>query len=444
MTLTGKETGALALQYAPLWGARLDEVALETAAEAGGRNIRRVLAILHQLYANTVGSSETITAKAVELAAETRRQLAVETGRPDAVIEEVVRAAGGRVTRNDTLFGRLQFDFVARRGDELRLVADVRHAATSAELTRLLDDFSIAVGALRTRHPSARGLLVATGAVDPAALALLDAVPGVETLPGEGPGWEPALRNAATTAFEANSDPGAPEDEPAMALEEAARERLRDARVKYEMAAAVTRSRLEGIDFGSDVRGAATATLARDSAPKEAGSAFGPDSVVLDSFSESMRMQTPTFLSSLLAPNYLPWLAAFLLGFGLLIVMVVSPRLAFAVFSGLTFSSPGAQDQFVAVVFLLVVLFILMTGFFLVRRYHAEQRAFMRYQRWGRQKLEEMLVGGVPGEELLRMKNWLIDAPDATGGFLGAFTHANEVLPPWLRDDKFQVREAKR
>jgi hypothetical protein len=85
----------------------------------------------------------------VESAAETRRRLAAETGRPDVVIEEAVRAAGGRVTRNEALFGRLRFDFVARRGEELRLVADVRHTATSAELTRLLDDFSIAVGALR-------------------------------------------------------------------------------------------------------------------------------------------------------------------------------------------------------------------------------------------------------------------------------------------------------
>jgi hypothetical protein len=76
----------------------------------------------------------------VESAAETRRRLAAETGRPDVVIEEAVRAAGGRVTRNEALFGRLRFDFVARRGEELRLVADVRHTATSAELTRLLDD----------------------------------------------------------------------------------------------------------------------------------------------------------------------------------------------------------------------------------------------------------------------------------------------------------------
>lgn len=187
VTLTGDETGKLALQYAPVWGTRLDRAALDAVAEAGGHNIRRVLAILHQLHANTASSSGPISATEVGSAVETRRRLAAETGRPDAVIEEAVRTVGGRVTRNEALFGRLRFDFVARQGEELRLVADVRHAATSADLTRLLDDFSIAVSALRTRYPSARGLLVATGAVDRTALSLLDAMPAVETLPGKGP-----------------------------------------------------------------------------------------------------------------------------------------------------------------------------------------------------------------------------------------------------------------
>ncbi|MEA2881138.1 MAG: hypothetical protein QOH32_357 [Bradyrhizobium sp.] len=435
VTLTGQETGKLALQYAPGWGARLDEAALEAAAEAGGRNIRRVLAILHQLYANTIGSSGPIPAKAVELAAETRRRLAAETGQPDRVIEEVVRAAGGQVTRNETLFGRLRFDLVARRGGELRLVADVRHAATSAELTRLLDDFSIAVGALRMRHPSTRGLLVATGAVDPAALALLDAVPGVETLSGEGPGWEAALRSAATMAFEASSAPLVPETESAMALEDSAREQLRETRVQHETAAAVTRSRLEGIDFGSDLRGAATATLARESAPVVPGSAFGPESAVLDSFSESMRMQAPTLLTFLLTPNYLPILALFLLCFGFLMVFFAAPKTALAVLPDIAFSSPGSEQRFLALIFLAVFVVALASAFLLIQRYHGERRAFVRYQRWGRQKLEEMLVAGASGDELLRVKNRFIDAPDATGGFRAAFAYANELLPPWLRDE---------
>ena len=67
--------------------------------------------------------------------------------------------------------------------------------------------------------------------------------------------------------------------------------------------------------------------------------------------------------------------------------------------------------------------------------YQTERRAFVRYQRWGRQKLEELLVNGASGELLLRVKNRLIDAPDASGGFRRAFKYANEGMPFWLRED---------
>jgi len=436
VTLTGKETRQLALQYAPEWGSRLDDAALEAVAEAGGRNIRRVLAILHQLHADTADSSGQIGAMAVEVAAETRGRLAAETGRPDAVIEEAVRAAGGEVTRNEALFGRLRFDFVARQGEELRLVAEVRHVATSAELTRLLDDFSISVRALQTRHLFARGLLVVTGAVDRAALALLDVMAGVEALPGEGPGWEAALRSAATAAFEANRVPAAREDENAASRDEEAREALRKARLTHEAAATATRNRLEVIDFGTDERGAATAALARGSAPPVPASAYGPDAVVLDSFSESMRAQAPTGLSILFTPTHLPLLMAFLLCSVILLFLLVRGefawRMLFAIFPHL--EDPSELSPFFAAIVLQVVVMASVTGFMLAQRYQADRRAFVRYQRWGRQKLEEMLVNGASGEKLLRVKNRLIDAPDASGGFRNAFSYASEALPPWLRD----------
>jgi hypothetical protein len=343
------------------------------------------------------------------------------------VIEEAIRAAGGRVTRNEALFGRLRFDVVARWGEELRLVADVRRAATTAELTRLLDDFSIAVHALRSRHPFARGLLVATGAVDRAALALLHNVAAVDTLAGEGPGWEAALRSAVTAAFEANSVPATPEDETAMAQEEAAREALREARVTYETAAAATRSRLETIKFGSDERGAATAALARGSAPAVPISVYGPDAVVLDSFSEGMRAQTPTVLSVLLAPNNFLFLVALVLSVGVLIPVLLGSDLVWRIFG----SDPGSGQRIAGLIFVLAFM-IFVTGFTLTRRYQVEHRAFLRYQRWGRQKLEEMLVAGKPGDELMRTKNRLIDAAEASGGFNRAFKYRNDA---WPRDD---------
>jgi len=41
---------------------------------------------------------------------------------------------------------------------------------------------------------------------------------------------------------------------------------------------------------------------------------------------------------------------------------------------------------------------------------------------------------------LLRIKNRLIDAPDASGGFRNAVEAANEVLPLRLRDDPAQMQ----
>jgi hypothetical protein len=433
VTLTGKEIGQLVLHYASQWAGRLDEAALEAVAEAGGRNIRRVLAVLYQLHADTIGGSGQIGAAAAEAAAETRRRLAAETGRPDAVIEEAVRAAGGRVTRNEALFGRLRFDLTARRGEELRLVVDIRHAATSAELTRLLDDFSIALGALRPRHPSVRGLLVTTGAVDRAALALVDAVEAVEALPGEGPGWEAALRSAVTAAFNASPLRATQQDEDDWEPEEEeALERLRQVRAEHEEAAAATLSRVEEIDFGVGERGAAAAALARGTAPSAPASAYGPDTIVLDSFSESMRTQAPTVLSFLLTPVNFPLLALFAISVTFLLAVLWGGGFVWRVILGPMYGSE-MHDPVVGMVFLAGFVTLLMIGLVLAHRYHAESRAFVRYQRWGRQKLEELLVRGTPHHELLHAKNWIIDAPDAAGGFRRAFEHASEILPSDLR-----------
>jgi hypothetical protein len=426
VTLTGKETGQLARQYQPNWGARLGESALEAIAEAGGRNIRRVLAVLYQLYADTAAGNGPIGAAAVEAAASTRRRLVTETGRAEAVIEEAVRAAGGRVTREEVLVGRLRFDLVARRGEEVRLAVDIRYAATSLELRRLLYDYAVAMSSVQARHPFARGLLVATGAVDPDAFLPLDDIPGVQALPGEGRDWEAKLRSAATEAVESSSVPAMPPvDETAIVREEAARETLREARVTHEAAAAATRSRLEAIDFGSDERGVATAALVRGSAPAVPMSAYGPDASVLDDFSESMKIQNPTFMSFLGSPTGFISLTLLLMSVGALLILGPSDLIR----------TVGANSvvgpMFIPVLVLLPIVLVVL----IPQRYHVEKRAFRRYQRWGRQKLEEMLVSGAPGEELLRVKNRLIDAPDASGGIRSAFEYASEVLPPQFRDD---------
>lgn len=424
VTLSGKEIGQLVLRYAPQWGRRLDDDALEAVAEGGGRNIRRVMAVLHQLYVDTALGTEPIGIVQADAAVERRRRLASETARPDAIVESTARALGGRVSRNETLLGRLHFDLSVRRRQELRLLVDVRHAATSADLTRILDDFTIAIRALRARHPKVRGLVVATGAVDGAALSLLDRLKGVDALAGEGPNWEEQLRGAVVAALEESLDTEGTDSESVLEEDEAARESLRQARLARDKEAEATRGRILGIDFGSDERGVAAATLARETSPAASTSVYGPDAAALDSFSESIRAQAPTLVSILVAPTSLPFL----------LVMVASAAVFFSGLAEREWIYAAFPREMALMLNLYAIVFLFMSVIFLLRRYQQERRAFVRYQRWGRQKLEELLIRMTPSDELLRVKNRLIDAPDASGGFKNAIEHANGHLPDAVRD----------
>jgi len=511
VTLTGREIEQLVRIAAPAWRVRLEESALETVAEAGGRNIRKVLALLHQLYGDTAAGTFQIGPAMVQAAAETRKRLAAETGRPDEVIEEVVRAAGGETKRNELLFGKLRFDLVVRHDTELRLVADICHAATTAELARLLEEFSIAFGALRRRHGRARGLLVVTGAIDRAALALLDPLPGVEALAGEGPDWETTLREKVLTAV--RGDHGADEmaHEVSLAREDAARARLREERATQGAAAAAAHERVAGIDFGSDERAASVSAMVVNAAAGPPTSVYGPKIDVLDSFSEAMNSQRPSMYNTLISSKMI--MTVVIIGtlsvvsiFGLedldnnvkyridsydseitKISMIIrkNEQEADERLSRLRASLSSATladqqeilkkidneemrngrwtDQFQSRVddlrrerfalerilrnstkFLVFgsAFFGLCVVVLFYRLFERERGAFTRYVRWGHQVLEELILSSTPTAEILRIKNRLIDAPDAAKGFRYAISYAAMALPPEMRDE-FAPREVR-
>ena len=426
VTLSGKEIERLTCSYSPEWAKRLDAAAYETVAESSGRNIRRVVSLLHQLFADTSGTTGTITAEAAEAAHQMRQLLAAEPGRPENTIESAVLAAGGTVVRDEDLLNRkLRFDLVGRRGHEIQLVSDIRYAATTAALTRLLDDFRISVETLQTRHASARGLLIVTGAADPGALALLDAVPYVEALRGEGPGWEAALSSATTQAFHNRAEDSAPKDEIVLAQEDAAREVLRETRVEHEMAEAATRMRVDRIEFDEDARGSAASALARSFAPQPAGSIYGPQAGLLDRLAIGLQEQSPSPFSFLLSARNLPVLAVSLFAAGAIMAAVLAgPRL------GSMFGFRGADvsyDFYIGFIFAGVTA-LLLTSLLLAFRFRVETAAFQRYQRWASRKLEEMLVLGAPGGDLLRLSNVLVDAPGKTGSYLAAFRYAEAAV----------------
>lgn len=420
--LDARETAKLALGYAPTWAKRLDQAAMHAMAEAGERNLRSILSLMHQVHADTAGGTGPIGVAEVEAAAETRRRLAVKAGRPDAVIEEAIRAAGGSVARNEALFGKLRFDLAARRDGVLRLVADVRHVATTAELSRRLEDMSIAVGTLRARHPLARGLLIVSGAIDRATLALLDDVDGVDALRGEGPGWEAPLREAVAAAMQ--TEPSADEGDPFS--DERGRERLREVRIGHAQAAEATRLRVEELDFGESERAAALKTTTREAAPTAPKSVYGPDTDVLDSFTESMLAQKPTLLRFFIFNSHvrMPAVAISSAFFSVLFFLLASHKIEQLLYVIMPGRTPEYLDQMYMstsiifeILFIFFILYLFLYSFRLTKLYFYEKSCYIRFLRWGRQLLEELLVSGAPSNELLRIKNRLVDAPDNYGGF---------------------------
>lgn len=157
-------------------------------------------------------------------------------------------------------------------------------------------------------------------------------------------------------------------------------------------------------------------------------------------------MQRPTLTSSLLAPQYVAITMTLLVSAGFSLFLAVSGRSLFEslLYQGYnekpSFDYSAQAERISYFWFLITSVLSLLVGCLIAYHYHTEQRAFVRYQRWGRQKLEEMLVGGAESDELLRVKNRLIDAPDASGGYRKAFTHVSEILPERLRDDSNYVK----
>jgi hypothetical protein len=122
---------------------------------------------------------------------------------------------------------------------------------------------------------------------------------------------------------------------------------------------------------------------------------------------------------------------ALVLRIGILIVATISPQFLTA----REFDNPYFR-------FLPPVLYfygeagILWWGYTATLAHLRETRERIRFQRWSYQILEEMYVLDFPESDLIRVRNMLVDAPDAAGGFRFAIEFAKKLLPPGLRDDK--------
>jgi hypothetical protein len=168
--------------------------------------------------------------------------------------------------------------------------------------------------------------------------------------------------------------------------------------------------------------------MALDAVPGPAPSTFGPDVDVLDSFSNSMRSQEPLLLDFLFMNKSLPILVMAILFGGFSLFQPIVPDLFYP------------YHPFYDVMRIPALFFLLFSILILGVRFYHEKRAYVRYQRLGRQVLEELIVMDHPRVKVLRMKNRLVDAPDSAGGFRFAVELMQRELPSELQFDTMTVR----
>jgi hypothetical protein len=161
-------SAAEVLQLAQAFVGRTGEFSAENAGEVArvsGGNMRRTLALLHQLYSTSDGFTRRLPVGAV---ATTARGLTarVEPERALARVEEVLAGLGLTVRRSSVIPPGLVFDLVAARGDIPLVAVDLKHATYQVGQYDQLRRFIERLRQARRRGPGIVGCFIADGAVD--------------------------------------------------------------------------------------------------------------------------------------------------------------------------------------------------------------------------------------------------------------------------------------
>jgi hypothetical protein len=149
-----------------------EEPAARAVVEATQGNIRRVMTVLYDLYADPQ-TREYVTPDAVFAAALRRLQQGSDNGILPT-IEAAARARGAGFERNVSI-NSTEVDAVVRVEDEIRLIVRIVHARDEFKLIGEGRQFAELVRSVRENEPRARGLFIALGAVNDKHLATLDA-----------------------------------------------------------------------------------------------------------------------------------------------------------------------------------------------------------------------------------------------------------------------------
>jgi hypothetical protein len=203
---------------APGWAATFPPPSARAMADITSGNIRRVMTLLFDLYANPETREAIKTSPMIHQAALLRLGRTPEQGILPAL--EAAARANGAELRQDALWNGNRFDAGVFLGDELRLLIEIAHARDEKLLLARGDRFGDLVRAAMEQQPRMRGLFIALGAVNPDHLKTLDAaLAHIDVLNGEA---EEVSQRAAERVAAACQEP-----DPA-ALEPSEIETLRD------------------------------------------------------------------------------------------------------------------------------------------------------------------------------------------------------------------------
>jgi uncharacterized membrane protein YqjE len=301
-------------------------------------------------------------------------------------------------------------------------------------LAETLSSFEKDVSSARRRHASAEGVLLISGAADQTALSLVDPIPGVRAVLLDDADSRATIER--TLAEILISDPGDLQRQDFSTSDEmGAREKLAEIRRQTSRAEADARQRLQAEDFGGGERGS---SISKNTVIELNQQNFDPSlerrQKIVESILSSTMSPPLTFLqNSITTGGGLTLIASV----GMIVAAFVAPQLMqLMLFEDSPVLKSKTFHSAPAVLFVYGAVGLLWWGYTSTRAHLRETRERIRFQRWSYQILEEMYVLGFPESDLIRVRNMLVDAPDAAGGFRFAIDFAKKRLPPGLRDDK--------
>ena len=158
---------------APGWTQYFSPLIARAVIEATSGNIRRVMTVLYDLYADEGNRTSPIPIQAVHEAA-LRRLDSGTIGGVLPTMETAARSNNATVERDAEILGE-SFDAALKLDDELRLVVRIVHGRDEGRLLAEGEKFADTIRFIRTSVPHVRGMFVALGAVNSNHLHTLDA-----------------------------------------------------------------------------------------------------------------------------------------------------------------------------------------------------------------------------------------------------------------------------